>query len=221
MTQGDVFLTGGEGDAYYRRNAEHNAKYCAGDDPIARALSSLDIQPKRIVDLGCSSGERLRSLCHHYRADGVGVDPSMEAILQAREADGRYAWVHSTIDRFDDDRWMFFDLAICSFVLHWVPRETLLQSLAKIEQCLTPTGYVAILDFYPLTPYKRAYHHKPGVFTFKADYAGMLTATGCYEVKYKKALTYPGFQVPEQGYRGELCAVTVLQRVPVERMPTQ
>lgn len=219
MTQGDVFLKG-EGDAYFQRNADHLAQYCAGDDPIARALSSLDIQPKRILDLGCSSGQRLGSLCKYYRATGRGVDPSDQALLEASRNNPGIVFEQSTIDKAS---WEcgHSDLIICSFVLHWVPRETLLRSLAKIEQFLTPTGYVVIFDFYPLTPHKRAYHHKPGVWTFKADYAGMLTSTGCYEIKYRKALTYPGYQVPEQGYTGDLCAVTVLQRVPVERMPVQ
>ena len=112
-----------------------------------------------------------------------------------------------------------YDLVCTWFVLHWVDRRSLLASLANIDKHVADGGFVAIGDFRIDYPQRRRYHHlqDEAVYTWKADYAGMLLATGMYRRVHYQLLDYPGCHTlaPELGDQSRAC-VSILQRLRVE-----
>jgi ubiquinone/menaquinone biosynthesis C-methylase UbiE len=115
-----------------------------------------------------------------------------------------------------------FDLVVCSFVLHWVDRRRLLQSLAAVDRYLEEGGCVAIADFFSSHLVRREYHHLPGegIYTYKADYPAMLVATGLYRPVFQQMLEYPDFGSVKPGSPTELCYVAVLERLKLAAIPT-
>src|ERR1700712_3304564 len=59
MKQSDTFLRT-EGDGFFRRNAAGLARLerNGDDDPVLKAIESLALRPKRVLEIGCSNGWR-------------------------------------------------------------------------------------------------------------------------------------------------------------------
>jgi SAM-dependent methyltransferase len=220
-TQEQAFLTG-EGDAWLRRNRQAIKNFDPARDPVTRALTTIGVRPRRILEYGCSLGTRLSWLCSHFGAHGVGVEPSKAAIISASTRDSSISWVRGTMDRHPELPGGLFDLVVCSFVLHWVDRRRLLQSLAAVDCYLKEGGCVAIADFYSSHLVRREYHHLPGegIYTYKADYPAMLVATGLYRPVLQQMLGYPDFRSVKPGSPTECCQVAVLERIELAAIPT-
>lgn len=206
-------FAGGEGDAWFARNQSHLEAYDLEHDPVACAIHAAGIAPKRILDLGCSSGTRLSALCRRHAAHGTGIEPSVSAVALAQARDPRLTWHVGTLDAHPTlpER---FDLVIVSFVLHWIDRRRLLASLAALDAAVAEGGCVVIADFFPDFPQRREYHHLAGqeVFTYKNDYPAMLIATGLYRPLVRQTLRYPDYR-PAQPGTVDCCQVAVLERL--------
>lgn len=194
------FVEAGEADAWHRRNAAHLAQYDIDSDIVAQVIDSSGIHPTSILDLGCSSGERLEALCERYGAAGTGIDASHDAIKAAQHRRGTPRWC--AWDWTDGD-WGLFDLVIVSYTLHWVDRRNLMRALCTIDSCLGLGGNLLINDFSHNddVPYK----HAPGITTYKRLYHEIFTTTRMYVPIQQKFYPYPGTNEP--------CAATLLRRV--------
>ncbi len=175
MNQNDIF-TAGEADAYTARNAKHNAKYRIDDDIVAQCIDDHVPNPRRILDLGCSSGERLSALSDRHGAFGVGVDASKKAIDAAMARDRRSFWF---VGDWTDPDFEGYDLVITSYVWHWVDRALLTRALLAVDKAVATGGYLIINDFYSIADVP--YAHAEGVMTYKRHYPEMFLATGLYE----------------------------------------
>lgn len=206
MSQAEVFLAG-EADAYYQRNAAHNAAYDPAGDIVAQVIDLAGWKPRdpeAILDLGCSSGERLSYLGKRYKTNRWGMDASGAAISAASERDPQGCWLvrdwtAETPDPEVDD----FGLVITSYVWHWVDRSKLLRAMAAVHHYLAPGGLLVINDWVETRDVP--YHHRPGVMTYKRDYPAMFLATGLYRERCRLAYTYRDSQ--------ERCACVALERI--------
>jgi cyclopropane fatty-acyl-phospholipid synthase-like methyltransferase len=81
MSQKDLFINS-EGDNYYERNKNNlsSPDDMAAKDQIIVSLKTLNIQPKCILEIGCSNGWRLEALRNIYNSDCFGIDPSSNAV---------------------------------------------------------------------------------------------------------------------------------------------
>lgn len=182
MKQDEVFRIG-EGDAWFRRNAA-NLDAHSGHDPVLDTLSRLQDKEKihSVCEVGCASAWRLRRLPEVLPAvkRRAGFDLSDEAIQHGRAGDAALELRvgAASAPPFADQ----FDLVIVSFVLHWIDRALLTQSLAATDALVAPGGMLVLADFLPDTPCRRRYHHRDDVelFTYKQDYAAAFTATNLY-----------------------------------------
>jgi cyclopropane fatty-acyl-phospholipid synthase-like methyltransferase len=213
-SQDEVFRRG-EADAWFRRNRAALEAFDPNRDPITRAVAQAELQPRRILEYGCSLGRRLSWLTDHYGASGVGIEPSDEALREARARDQRVAWLQGTMDDHPPLPGGRVDLVVCSFVLHWVDRRRLLSSLSNLDAQVEDGGFVVISDFFPDHAQRREYHHLPGqgVYTYKADYPAMLLATGVYRLRFWQTLSYADLQ-PRIIGAGDRAQVAVLERWP-------
>lgn len=83
MNQNSIFLNG-EGDAWYQRNQEHLSTLNMADEPdvnyILSSLSPFKNEIENILEIGCSSGLKLKKICEVLDAKGVGIELSEKAV---------------------------------------------------------------------------------------------------------------------------------------------
>ena len=193
MKQNSIFLSS-EGDAWYKRNQNHLTQINIADEPdvsyILASLLPVKNQIDNILEIGCSSGLKLKKLSDELDAKGVGIEPSEKAVM-----DGN-AMKHDavTVVQGTGDSLPFadasFDLVNFAFCLYLFDRNTLLKSLAEADRVLNPGGYMVITDFDPGTQRKRAYSHFPGLFSYKQNYGSLYTSTGLYYLIGKKSFSH-------------------------------
>ena len=66
------------------------------------------------------------------------------------------------------------------FCLYLVDRSLLQRVVAEADRVLANGGLLAILDFDPDVPCARPYHHRPGLMSYKMDYAALFLANPAY-----------------------------------------
>ncbi|MCY0856202.1 class I SAM-dependent methyltransferase [Cupriavidus sp. D39] len=175
--QRDIFLTGGEGDRYFRRNREfYSDKRLADELSSAAALYSKYIKPgDRILEVGSSSGVNLASICRATNCQGVGIDPSGEAVSKGLQLFPELDLRVGTADKLEfPDRSL--DFILFGFCLYLVDREHISRVVAEADRCLRDGGWIGITDFMPDVPTARPYAHCAAVTSYKLDYGRLFTA---------------------------------------------
>jgi len=182
--QGAIFLNG-EGDRWFSRNAAFisSPEQIRRDLPLRVLGLSPSYRPRRILEIGCSTGWRLAALRERYGCAVTGVEPSASAIEEGKRLYGA---------DFDLRRGLSgelpipadetFDLVVCAYMLHWVSRDALLRTVAEIDRVLTNGGHLIINDFFPDVAQRRKYHHLEDgqAFTYKQDLAALFVGTNLY-----------------------------------------
>ncbi len=190
--QRDTFLSG-EGDAYEQRNPEST-----GLDPALLGRIARHLRPgDKVLEIGCGAGANLRTLDELVRG-GIqcfGCDPSVLAVEYARERAPRHQYAVATSDELPYDE--TFDLVLFSFVLHWVDRDLLMKTVAETDRVLRDwdgarPGLLAIADFHPPYPHSVEYHHHPGLWTYKMDYASLFASNPAYCAFDSLEINYEG-----------------------------
>lgn len=171
--QKNAFLEG-EGDKYFERNHSPNqGAYDYQNDNLFNACCEVLEHPPSgetdasLLEIGCGEGARLKLLSNRFNIQCFGVDPSEKAASEAN-AKGVIAF-QGTADElpFDD---ACFDIVVFGFCLYLCDREDLFQIASEADRVLKSEGWLIIHDFYAEHQSVRAYHHSPGLSTFKMDY---------------------------------------------------
>jgi SAM-dependent methyltransferase len=194
----DEYYRNKEGDDFFRRNfrGKELPELRPAKKVIAENLRASGIKFQSVLEYGCNYGD----LLHFLRKEGLaeecrGVEASEEAVAFGRERYGsEIVLERGTIaDNAVNDSEAFanhFDLAIIDDVFGWVSRQTILSSVANIDNMVADGGYVFIRDFWPDKRVKNRNHHvKDGdVFNFKVpgSHAQLFLATGMYEIHWQK-----------------------------------
>lgn len=179
----DLVFFESEGDEWFKRNKDYLEKKSDFDFPLEmlRRLNQKE-QIQTVLEIGCSNGWRLQQIKSILpNAQLFGVEPSAAAIESGQKNAPDINFVRGLVS--DLPLQQDFDLVIVNFVLHWVDRKSLFQSLSEIDRVVADEGYLIVGDFYPDYPQKRSYHHlaDEGVFTFKQDYAQLFAGVGTYK----------------------------------------
>lgn len=109
--------------------------------PFAELLARVDLEaPRRIVDLGCGSGELTASLLHRWPDAKIeALDSSPEMIAAAQGIPGKLTFSVGDVTTWRPERPV--DLIISNAVLQWVPTHQDL--LPRWIEALAPGGRLA------------------------------------------------------------------------------
>jgi ubiquinone/menaquinone biosynthesis C-methylase UbiE len=181
VAQKDVFLQS-EGNAWFNRNRDAVARRkLPEDDAVLQELLDFwkgQASTPTVLEIGCGEGARLGWLKEHLHAECLGIEPSANAIAvaRARGIDAR----QGTADAlpFADGS---VDIVIFGFCLYLVDRQDLFRVASEADRVLRSPGWIVIEDFYSPTPRLRAYHHQPGVWSYKMDYRTLFVWHPHYE----------------------------------------
>ena len=189
-SQEDVFVEG-EADRWFERNAramtlKHRRPSA---DLVIHAFEQAELEaPRAVLDVGASNGWRLQYFHDRFGSECHALEPSGRAIADGLERFSYVRFHQGVLQRIpiaEDHR---FDLVLCSFVLHWVGRESLMRSCAEIDRMLCDGGVLILSDFCPASPTANPYHHLPdsGVLTYKQDYERAFLSTHLYADCYRR-----------------------------------
>ena len=110
--------------------------------PAADLIAQIQLEnPKRIIDLGCGTGNSTERLHQRWpTADITGLDSSPAMLRQARNNHPEWVWIESTIEDWSPTA--AYDLIFSNAALHWVPQHESLFS--RLFQQLAPQGVMAV-----------------------------------------------------------------------------
>jgi len=176
MKQSEVFLDG-EGKAWLERNKN---KLPPKDDPVIASIMSQLIEPKRMLEVGCADGWRLRELKKIYKCISIGVDPSVVGVKHTT-SDGiiLHKGTANNLRMFHDNS---FDLLIYGFCLYLCDPEDYFEIANEGNRVLADGGSLVIYDFYTGVPHSVPYKHKDGVFSHKMDFSQLWTCHPGYNL---------------------------------------
>src|SRR6516164_4901012 len=166
-SQKDIFLAG-EGDAWFERN-----RGLLNDDnqvdPVLQCLAEMRPYPDRVLEVGCSNGWGLNKIHAAGASICSGIDPSRRAIELGKQLYSKIELSVGTADKLPDGE--VFDVVIYGFCLYLCDPADHFRILAEGDRVLRDGGALLIYDFDPSVPYRNEYVHRPGVFSYKLDYA--------------------------------------------------
>ncbi len=198
-----------EGNNWFNRNKSSYEKIKDDKDLIIEIFKEIEINPKKILEVGCSNGIRLDKFYKVFGAECYGLDPSATAIEDGKEAFLNINLQVGTADNlpFADNS---FDVIVFGFCLYLCDRNDLFKIAMEANRCLSDNGFLAILDFYPPFPYKNTYTHTEGVFSYKMDYSKMFSWNPAYNEVYKSVFSHYGFS--KRNIPNEKVAITILNK---------
>ena len=191
--QASAFLNG-EANNWYSRNRASlgSAENSIGVQSITNMLLPFNEEISNVLEIGCSDGSKLRSICKNLNAFGFGIDPSEDAIATGNALNNSLNQITLSIGTASNLQFenSFFDVVYFGFILYLVDRNSLFQAISEADRVLKPGGFLVIQDFDPGVRHKRPYSHLDGIFSFKNSYADLFTASGHYFEAEKVSLSH-------------------------------
>jgi ubiquinone/menaquinone biosynthesis C-methylase UbiE len=205
MVQKEIF-SDIEGDKYFDRNKKKLT--CSRDDHVIAAITQLELSPKKILEIGCSNGWRLKLLSKIYHSDCWGIDPSAEAIAQGKKDFVELRLEKGTADELPYENQMF-DMLIFGFCLYLCDRSDLFKIAYEADRVLMDLGHIVIYDFHPPFQYRNNYAHCEGLYSYKMNHANLFLWNPAYTVKYQKMFFHPPLKT---GSFDDLVSVMILEK---------
>lgn len=192
-----------DGDAWWRRNSE---KVGLGVDPVIQAIKDHDIFPKKVFEIGCANGWRLKLLREQFGCECWGCDISHEAIAANVDKENRVYWREATrLKQIPQG----FDMVIYGFCLYVCDPKDLFRIANEGDRILKNEGHLVIHDFLPEHPHSRIYRHDPDLRSNKMDYAKLWLANPAYSLVSRRV--YP-HEHGEEITEDTRTAVTILRK---------
>jgi len=191
MKQSQIFLRE-EGKAWLKRN---EAKLTGEDDPVIKAIGEYKIKPKRVLEVGCANGWRLKILHERYNCWIRGVDPGCAAPDKTitKNTASYLPLINSCVDTI-----------IYGWCLYLCDPEDYFRIAMEGDRVLQDGGYLIVYDFISDYPFKTPYKHKKGLYSHHYDFPKLWLGNPAYSI-YGKTVQYTGFN------QDETC-VTILKK---------
>lgn len=205
--QKEIFMEGGEGDAWFTRNLGQLGQH----DPVTDAIVNAGIKPKYVLEVGCANGWRLNKLRSIFNCGIMGIEPSMKAGIAAAQL--RVPVHQMTASCIPVSR-EGYDLLIYGFCLYLTDPDDWLLIASEGDRALAPGGHIVIHDFITKSSrevFAREYEHRDGVKAYHFDFSSLWRAHPLYEQVSSQNLAFV------DGLPTEV--LTILRKKPVSSIP--
>lgn len=169
------------------RNRLKRLKVAPTNHPIITGLLKIKKKPKKILEIGCSTGfilERLRLISK--KSSCYGLDTSELAIREGKKIFPKLKLFHGEFltNKINKKK---FDLIIFGFFLFMLPSSQVLSLFLKAHESLGANGYIIIYDFKPNKKFtKKNYKHSKFIKVYKWDFKKVFLSTPTYKMVYNK-----------------------------------
>lgn len=193
MEKNKSFFESSEANEWFRRNKEalENSRNDATTDLLVDWLKPFADEISDVLEIGCGSGHLLNKIANSISANGIGVEPSAEAVEYIKNT---FPKIEAKKGYGDDVPFSKkFDLVHLGFFLYLVDREFYLRCISEADRLVKFGGFLSIIDFETPFPYSNAYSHQSGVFSHKQNNSDVFVASGLYSVVNKFQFSHSDF----------------------------
>lgn len=178
--QKEIFLAG-EGDNWFERNSKAEATH----EAEIKLLPYLqEINPKKVLEIGCGTGVRLDFLSKHMpNCSFWGIDPAKKA---TQNEHANYCVLQATADELPFKNQQF-DIVLVGFCLTYCDVEDFFKIASEIDRVLNNKGILVIIDFEPPFEYQNSYAYREGMWTTKMQFRNMF----CWHPSYTLSEIFP------------------------------
>ena len=148
------------------RNMRYRSEKADDTHPTINALESFGNQPKKVLEIGCSSGFVLEAIRQKYGSKCFGIELGKKAIIAGKKKFPKINIYHGSWNLLSKSKTKY-DLIICGFFIFVLDPVEVVYLLTSILDRTEENGLVLIYDFKALSRVKRKYKHSRNVFSFK------------------------------------------------------
>ena len=168
----------------HKRNRHARIKIASKENFVFKIISKNKIKPKKILEIGSSTGYLLESFRKKYNCQCYGIDTSKYAISEGKKLFKKINLTHGLFElsKLKD---LKYDIIICGFFLFMLPPSKVLNLFSKIDSSLNSGGYIVINDFYnKANSFKiRNYKHEKKLKVYRWDYKKIFLSLPYYKKK--------------------------------------
>ena len=174
------------GDDNHKRNRKFRIEVNK-NHPVVKLILKNKIKPKKILEIGCSTGFVLETIRNFTKAKCYGIDVSKKAIIEGKK---NFKKVNLKVGLFENQKTKKsnFDLIISGFFLFLLPPEKILNLFDKIDKSLKYNGHLIIYDFYNYKFKKKKYKHNKQIKVYRWDYKKIMLSLPYYKLIHKNKI---------------------------------
>jgi ubiquinone/menaquinone biosynthesis C-methylase UbiE len=169
-------------NANHRRNRYARIKAEGEKSKVFKIVLQNKIKPKKILEIGSSTGFVLENFRIKYNSKCYGIDTSKSAISEGKKL---FKKINLTHGMFENSKLKNFkyDIIICGFFLFTLPPSKILKLFSEIDSSLNDGGYVVIKDFYNKSnSFKiKDYRHEKKLKVYRWDYKKIFLSLPYYQ----------------------------------------
>lgn len=190
--QKQAFITY-EADAWFDRNKAYLDSYIAEKDEVVKLIKAYNVEPKSILEVGCSAGYRLNGFKNQYKkCDVFGIEPSAKAVEFGKQSFPDVNLEVGTADNLEKYGDNSMDIVIIGFVFYVIDRNIVFKVISEIDRVLKNNGLLIIVDFFSESSLKKEYQHIKdfSAYSFKQNYDEIFTASKLYYLLNKSTFNH-------------------------------
>lgn len=172
-----------EANAWFGRNKAVIDTYNPSKDRVISLITEYNLNPSKILEIGCSAGYRLNGLKNALKdATVFGLEPSSEAIRHGEKYYPDVNFVHGSADDLSAFEDTSMDIVIVGFVFYVIDRNIFYKVVSEIDRVLKNGGILIIVDFFSESSLKNSYQHinSFSAYSFKQNYDEVFTSSKLY-----------------------------------------
>ena len=163
------------------RNRKKRISIAHDNHPVIKLLKQVKIKPKKVLEIGCSTGFVLKKIKKLLKCRCDGIDLSSKAIKDGRAL---FKDINLTQGLFENSklREKKYDLIIFGFFLFLVKIEDVLKLFYWANRSLNKDKFIIIYDFYNSKFVKKKYKHHNKIKVYRYDYKKILMSLPNYKL---------------------------------------
>ncbi len=168
------------------RNRKGRIEVASKSHPIVVGMKKIRKRPKKILEIGCSTGfilERIRQLTN---SSCFGLDTSAMAIKEGKKIFPKLRLFHGEFSSHKLNK-KKYDLIIFGFFLFMVSPNDVFELFFKANNSLKENGHIIIYDFKSKKNFiKKNYKYSKLVKVYKWDFKNFFLALPSYKILFNK-----------------------------------